>query len=87
MKACRMHVLTYKSHDIHSSGYNSRVGGTEKYEIYAAALGGHLFYDLFLEGIHGIQTGQVCWSLSIPFILLIIAYYLDCTQFLVWFNQ
>ena len=26
------------------------VGGTEKHEIYATELGGHLFYDLFLQG-------------------------------------
>ena len=25
-------------------------GGGEKYEIYAAAFGGHLFYDLFSQG-------------------------------------
>ena len=33
-----------------SSGSSGWVGGAEKHEIYAAAFGGHLFYDLFLQG-------------------------------------
>ena len=37
-----------------SSGSSGRVrGGAEKHEIYAAAFGGHLFYDLFLQGQGG----------------------------------
>ena len=28
-------------------------GGTEKHEIYVAAFGGHLFYDLFLQSRGG----------------------------------
>ena len=37
---------------IFSSGSSGWVRGTKKHEIYAAAFGGHLFYDLFLQG-HG----------------------------------
>ena len=34
--------------------YSSGSGGRgEKHEIYAGALGGHLFYDLFLKGLGG----------------------------------
>ena len=34
-----------------SSGSSGRVEGrAEKHEIYAAEFGGHLFYDLFLQG-------------------------------------
>ena len=37
-----------------SSGSSGRVrGGAEKHEIYVAAFGGHLFYDLFLQGQGG----------------------------------
>ena len=36
-----------------SSGSSGRVRGGEKHEIYAAAFGGHLFYDLFLQGQGG----------------------------------
>ena len=37
-----------------SSGSSGRVrGGAEKHEIYAAAFGGHLFYDLFSQGQGG----------------------------------
>ena len=37
-----------------SSGSSGRVrGGGEKHEIYAAAFGGHLFYDLFSQGRGG----------------------------------
>ena len=38
-----------------SSGSSGRVmgGGGEKHEIYVAALGGHLFYELFSQGGHG----------------------------------
>ena len=32
-----------------SSGSSGRVGGGEKHEIYMAAFGSHLFYDLFLQ--------------------------------------
>ena len=35
-----------------SSGSNGRVGG-EKHEIYMAAFGSHLFYDLFLQDLRG----------------------------------
>ena len=45
----------YPFYNIHpSSGSSGRVrGGAEKHEIYAAAFGGHLFYDLFLQGRGG----------------------------------
>ena len=36
-----------------SSGSSSRVRGAEKHEIYAAAFGSHLFYDLFSQGQGG----------------------------------
>ena len=36
-----------------SSGSNGRVRGAKKHEIYAASFGGHLFYDLFLQGWGG----------------------------------
>ena len=36
-----------------SSGSSGRVGGAEKHEIYVAAFGGHLFYDLFSQGQGG----------------------------------
>ena len=36
-----------------SSGSSGRVRGAEKHEIYAAAFGGHLFYDLFSQGRGG----------------------------------
>ena len=38
------------SDSIGSSGW---VGGAKKHEIYVAAFGGHLFYDLFLQGLGG----------------------------------
>ena len=39
---------------IFSSGSSGRVrGGAEKHKIYAAAFGGHLFYDLFSQGQGG----------------------------------
>ena len=45
-----------------SSGSSGRVGGgAEKHEIYAAAFGGHLFYDLFLQG-----QGGGPWPLGPP---------------------
>ena len=31
----------------------ARWGGGKKHEIYVAAFGGHLFYDLFLQGLGG----------------------------------
>ena len=37
--------------NVSSSGSSGRVrGGGEKHEIYVAAFGGHLFYDLFSQG-------------------------------------
>ena len=37
-----------------SIGSSSRVGGgAKKHEIYVAAFGGHLFYDLFVQGWGG----------------------------------
>ena len=37
-----------------SSGSSGRIeGGAEKHEIYAAAFGSHLFYDLFSQGLGG----------------------------------
>ena len=38
---------------IPSSGSSGQVRGGEKHEIYAAASGSHLFYDLFLQGWGG----------------------------------
>ena len=37
---------------LHSSGSSGRASGrgAEKHEIYVAAFGSHLFYDLFLQG-------------------------------------
>ena len=32
------------------SGSSGRVKGDEKHEIYVAAFGGHLFYELFSQG-------------------------------------
>ena len=47
--------------NVSSSGSSGRVrGGAEKHEIYAAAFGGHLFYDLFSQG----QGGP--WPLAPP---------------------
>ena len=48
--------LTYKRTSSYgnSSGSSGRVrGGAEKHEIYAAAFGGHPFYDLFSQGQGG----------------------------------
>ena len=46
-------VLTTQT-GLTSSGSSSRVEeGGEKHEIYAAEFGGHLFYDLFLQGRGG----------------------------------
>ena len=43
-----------KSMILNSSGSRGRVrGGAEKHEIYVAAFGSHLFYDLFLQGQGG----------------------------------
>ena len=39
--------------EISSSGSSGRVRGGEKHEIYAAAFGDHLFYDLFSQGRGG----------------------------------
>ena len=36
-----------------SSGSGDRVGAGEKHEIYVAVFGGHLFYNLFLQGQGG----------------------------------
>ena len=36
-----------------SIGSSGRVGGAKKHEIYVAAFGSHLFYDLFLQGWGG----------------------------------
>ena len=36
-----------------SIGSSGRVGGAKKHEIYVAAFGGHLFYDLFVQGWGG----------------------------------
>ena len=33
-----------------TNGSSIRVRGAEKHEIYAATFGGHLLYDLFLQG-------------------------------------
>ena len=38
-------------YSIGSSGWVG--GGAKKHEIYVAAIGGHLFYDLFLQGLGG----------------------------------
>ena len=49
------HVYNLAELKLNSSGSSVRCGwgvggGAKKYEIYAAAFGGHLFYDLFLQG-------------------------------------
>ena len=57
-----------------SSGSSGRVRGGEKHEIYAAAFGGHLFYDLFLQGrgaprppwIHYCWGRGGCRALTLP---------------------
>ena len=39
---------------VNSIGSSGRVGGGgKKHEIYVAAFGGHLFYDLFVQGLRG----------------------------------
>ena len=43
-------LYTLIVHWLFSSESSSHVGGAEKHEIYVAAFGGHLFYDLFLRG-------------------------------------
>ena len=49
---CRGYHVSFLS--LNSSGSSGRVrGGAEKHEIYAAAFGGHLFYDLFSQGQGG----------------------------------
>ena len=47
-----------------SSGSSGRVRGGEKHEIYAAAFGGHLFYDLFLQGRGAPRPPWIhyCWG-------------------------
>ena len=47
------HSLLTGPQIVYSSGSSDRVGGGEKHEIYAAAFGSHLFYDLFLQGWGG----------------------------------
>ena len=39
-----------KKTDHYISGSSGLEGGAKKHEIYAATIGGHLFYDLFLQG-------------------------------------
>ena len=62
-----------------SSGSSGRVrGGAEKHEIYAAAFGGHLFYDLFLQGRGGPWPP---WPPLDPLLMLctfVICYALKC---------
>ena len=50
-----LHHLSSKV-SVCSSGSIGRVCGGEKYEIYAATIGSHLFYDLFLQGSGGSMT-------------------------------
>ena len=45
--------IVKKSFQEMCSGSSGRVRGADKHEIYAAAFGGHLFYDLFLQGQGG----------------------------------
>ena len=46
--------------DQNSSGSSGPVrGGGKKQEIYVAACGGHLFYDLFLQGREGVMELEV----------------------------
>ena len=52
-----------QSHNLSSSGSSGRVRGTGKHEIYAAAFGGHLFYDLFSQDRGG---GGMAPSVSLP---------------------
>ena len=51
-----------------SSGSSGRVRGGEKHEIYAAAFGGHLFYDLFSQG-RGVMPPRPPWIRYWNFIL------------------
>ena len=45
-----------------SIGSSGRVGGgTKKHEIYVAAFGGHLFYDLFVQGRGGMAPSAPPW--------------------------
>ena len=37
-------------------------GGGKKHEIYAVAFGGHIFYDLFLQGSLGLPAGSATVS-------------------------
>ena len=46
-------VLLLCREPLSSSGSSGRVRGAEKHEIYAAAFGGHLFYDPFSQGRGG----------------------------------
>ena len=46
-------MLNKKIKEQISSGSSGRVRGGEKHEIYAAAFGGHLFYDPFSQGQGG----------------------------------
>ena len=41
-----------------TSEYSS---GNMKHEIYAAEFGGHLFYDLFLQGLGAMAPSAVPW--------------------------
>ena len=41
------HGFSVRFNSIGSSGW---VGGAKKHEIYVATFGGHLFFDLFLQG-------------------------------------
>ena len=45
-----------------SSGSSGRVGGAKKHEIYVAAFGSHLFYDLFSQGrVGGMAPSAPPW--------------------------
>ena len=55
-KTALRHNFVYKDLKlmlISSIGSSRGVGGGKKHEIYVAAFGGHLFYDLFVQGWGG----------------------------------
>ena len=56
-----------KFNNLVSSGSSGLVRGAEKHEIYAAAFGGHLFYDLFSQG----QWGSMAPSAPLDPLLLV----------------
>ena len=59
-------TVTSKVADTHgerggSIGSSGWVGGAKKHEIYVTAFGGHLFYDLFLQGWGAMAPSAPPW--------------------------